>query len=81
MLKRGGTKLQTVPNHTIHIECACGHTAGVTVAALIVRLGAAATVADAVGRVRCSRCGAKSVKTYRLTYAGGSYDAMLGAAT
>ena len=79
MLKRGGTHLSTIPKHTIWIECLCGHVGPVRVAELLAVPNPPVTVADAVGRSRCRRCGARIVKEYRLVYEGGSASAMASA--
>jgi len=82
-IKRGGTRLTTIPNHAIWIECACGRAAPVRVADLLAKETPPETVADVVARVRCSRCGVKAAKDFRIVYepAGqGAFNAMRGAA-
>ena len=64
-LKRGGTKLTAIPNHAIWLECNCGRSASVRVAALLSSDKPPKTVADVVTRVRCSQCGVKGAKDYR----------------
>jgi len=79
MLKRGGTKLGIIPKHDIYAEGQCGHGRSVSVASLIERLGEGATVAQAVEKMRCSQCGARQVKEFRIIYVGGSWEALRGA--
>lgn len=79
MLKRGGTRLVTIPKHQLFVECLCGHSGPVGVAQLIERFGERATVAFAVEKMRCSVCGARQVKDYRIAYQGGSWAALRGA--
>lgn len=82
-IKRGGTRLTTIPNHAIWMECACGRAAPVRVANLLATDKPPMTVADVVARVRCSRCGVKGTKDFRIIYepAGdGAWNAMRGAA-
>lgn len=79
MLKRGGTRLSVIPEHQLWLECACGHNGPVNVAVLIAKFGDQITVGDAIEKLRCSRCRTKQIKDYRITYVGGSWDAMRGA--
>ena len=81
-LKRGGTKLTAIPNHAIWLECNCGRSASVRVAALLSSDKPPKTVADVVTRVRCSRCGVKGAKDFRIVYqpaSDGAWTAMQGA--
>ncbi len=70
MLKRGGTKLQVIDKHKLYVMCNCGHAESVRVLDLIKVLGGAATVGFAIDKMRCSKCGMKSVKEYRIYYPG-----------
>ncbi|MBY6141134.1 hypothetical protein KUV26_16985 [Leisingera daeponensis] len=80
MLKRGGTRLGVIPNHQLYVECgACDHAAPVAVSDLIARCGPQASVGEIVSKMRCQRCGRKQIKDYRITYAGGSSEALRGA--
>jgi hypothetical protein len=82
-IKRGGTRLTTIRNHVIWMECACGRAAPVRVADLLAAKTPPETVAEVVERVRCSGCGVKSAKDFRIVYepAGeGAFNAMRGAA-
>lgn len=79
MIKRGGTRLGTIPNHTLWVWCACGHNGGVPVASILAAPKPPETVADAVAAMRCTRCRARSIKDYVITFQGGSADAMQGA--
>ena len=82
-IKRGGTRLTTIPNHAIWMECACGRAAPVRVADLLATDKPPVTVAEVIERVRCSGCGVRGAKDYRIVYepAGdGAFSAMQGAA-
>lgn len=76
MLNRGGTRLCTIPNHSLW--CACGHNGGVRVAAILSARMPPDTVADAIAAMRCSMCRAQSINHYAITYEGGSGEAMQG---
>jgi len=78
MLKRGGTRLSTIPQHTLWVWCACGHRSGVKVARILDREHSPETVGQAIQTMRCSRCLTQSIKDYRITYEGGSWGALQG---
>ncbi|MEP5770924.1 hypothetical protein [Nisaea sp.] len=79
MLKRGGTKLSVIDQHKLYVMCNCGHADSVWVRDVIKALGDQVTVGFAIDKMRCSKCGMKNVKEYRITYPGGSADAMRSA--
>ena len=79
MLKRGGTKLQVIDQHMLYVMCNCGHADSVWVRDIIKVLGNQVTVGFAIDKMRCSKCRTKNVKEYRITYPGGSADAMRSA--
>lgn len=81
MLKRGGTRLSTIPNHSLWVWCACGHSAGVSIAQILKIDNPPETVDGTVQAMRCSRCRTQSIKDYRIVYEGGSWCAMQGADT
>jgi hypothetical protein len=69
------TKLSSIPDHEIAIECrVCGHAGCVRVAPILAK--GDRTVAELVAAARCSRCKAKIVGTYRIVYGGRSDIAM-----
>ncbi len=76
MLKSNGTRLTTIPRHEIWMECQCGHSRSLSVADLLSLPNPPITVGEAVERVRCAKCEAKQVNEYRITYKGGSDDAL-----
>lgn len=78
-LKRGGTRLATIPQHTLWVWCQCGHNAGITVASLLALSKPSLTVGEVVQTLRCSRCRVQMIKDYVITYSGGSWDALQGA--
>lgn len=77
--KQGGTRLQTIPKHLIFVECGCGHKRPVPVPALISKWGDQISVAEVINRLRCTQCGMKQIREYRIIYEGGSRDALRGA--
>ena len=72
------TFLTSIPGHTLWVWCACGHSSGVRVAALLDLAQAPETVTQAIKAMRCSRCKARSIVDYRIIYEGGSWNAMKG---
>ena len=69
------TRLSSIPEHEICIECrVCGHAGLVPVAPVLAK--GDRTVAELVAAARCSRCKAKIVGTYRIVYGGRSDIAM-----
>ena len=69
------TKLSSIPDHEVCIECkVCGHAGCVPVAPILAR--GDRTVAQLGTAARCSRCRAKIVGTYRIVYGGRSDIAM-----
>ncbi len=69
------TRLSSIPDHEIAIECrVCGHAGCVPVAPVLAK--GDRTVAELVAAARCSRCRAKIVGTYRIVYGGRSDIAM-----
>lgn len=79
MLKRSGTKLQVIDRHKFYVMCSCSYADSVWVRELIKLLGSQVTVGFAIDKMRCSRRHSKNVKEYRITYPGGSADAMRSA--
>jgi hypothetical protein len=77
-LKRGGTRLSTIPRHTLWVWCQCGHNGGVTVSSLLDRPNVPKTVGELVAVMRCSRCKRQTIKDYVITYSGGSWEALQG---
>ena len=73
------TALGSITQHTLWIECRCGHVAPLRASWLIVRLGPEVTVDEAVRRMRCVHCRARMVQRYVIVYEGGSAVAMEGA--
>ena len=73
---RGMTKLAAIQQHTIWLECFCGHSAGVPVAEID---RPELTVHEVAAQARCTRCGARGAKRFTITYEGGSGVAMQGA--
>ena len=80
-LKRGGTRLTTIPQHVIWMECGCGRNAPVRVSHLLACDNPPETVTDVVERVRCSGCGVRGAKDFRIVYnpeGGAAFNAMRG---
>ena len=62
-----GTLLQMISTRGIYIECRdCAHASTLKVADLIEHLGRSATIADALPKIRCSKCRKKSPGEMRL---------------
>lgn len=72
------TRLASIARNCLSVECLCGHSAQVPVASLLPAY-AELTVDEAIRRMRCTSCGARSVQEWRITYVGGSAEAMQGA--
>jgi hypothetical protein len=69
------TRLSSIPEHEIAIECrVCGHAGLVPVVPILAK--GDRTVAQLVAATRCSWCRAKIVGTYRIVYGGRSDIAM-----
>jgi len=79
MLRRGGTKLQVIDQHKLYVMCKCGHADSVWMHDIIRKLGNQMTVGFAIDKMRFSKFGMKNVKENRITYPGGSADAMRSA--
>lgn len=81
-LKRGGSRLATIPKHVLWLEYGCGRNAPVRVSHLLASDNPPEAVADVVERVRCSQCGVRGAKDFRIVFDpdnGGSFNAMRGA--
>ena len=61
-LRVGGLRLDALDCAFVQIVCACGHTGEVAVAALQDRHTRGTRVRDALGSIRCSRCGQKTIR-------------------
>ena len=58
-----GTLLQMISDNGLYIECSkCQHSNTIPVSAFIANLGNGAAVKDALARITCSMCNAKSPK-------------------
>ena len=58
---KDGTLLQMISRNGLHIECsACAHASVIPVSAFIAELGNGATVKDAIARIKCLKCYAKT---------------------
>ncbi|KPD12336.1 hypothetical protein AN476_10480 [Phaeobacter sp. 11ANDIMAR09] len=67
----GETKLSVISRHKLYVMCNCGHADSVAVLDLIQALGDQGTVGFAISKMRCSRCRAKNVREYRITFSAG----------
>ena len=61
-LRVGGLRLDALTCAFLQVECACGHVGEVPVAPLQQRYGRASRVRDALGAIRCSRCGEQTIR-------------------
>jgi hypothetical protein len=51
-----GTFLSMIDRHRLHVVCVCGHAKEVNVADLIEHMPRESRLADALARMRCSKC-------------------------
>jgi hypothetical protein len=69
-------RLSAVQQNNIAVWCSCGHSDSVAVGPIFARLGDI-TVKEAVSRMRCTRCGARSAILHvRIHYVGASAVAL-----
>ena len=73
------TKLASISNNHIAIQCQCGHAANISVAHLIARYGTEMSVHEVSQKFRCGKCGARVQNSHRIIFVGGSGEAILGA--
>jgi hypothetical protein len=74
------TELASISNNTLAVTCdLCGHTGMLPVSLLMDIFGRYADVRHVASRARCSGCMIIGQNTFRITYVGGSGEAMLGA--
>ena len=72
------TPLASIARNHLALECQYGHTSLIAVAELLPR-HEALTAEDAIRRMRCTTCGARAVREWRIVYVGASAVAMEGA--
>lgn len=78
-LNTGGTRLTTIPKHTVWVDCACGRAGRVLIAEVLARPNPPGTVGELVAKARCRACGAAVPTGYSIVYEGASGGAMRSA--
>ena len=74
---RAMTQLHTVQHHHISLHCSCGHGALISVKSLLETLPPETTVHTVATKAKCSKCGSKVGKDFRLHWKCGWLDATL----
>ena len=62
------TKLQTIINNHMSLECRCGYSKLVSVKELIGRLSPTATIFEVARKAKCSHCETLGGSDFRLLY-------------
>lgn len=57
-----GRRLGLLSGTTLQVECRCGHSGQVSIAALVARHGREASVRDVVATMSCASCGGRHIK-------------------
>ena len=68
------TKLKTIINNHMSLECHCGHRKLVSVKELISKLNPSATIYEVVRKAKCSHCDTIGVADFRLLYVCGTRE-------
>jgi hypothetical protein len=68
------TKLETISNNHISLECVCGHGSMISVAELLKTLKPDTTIFQVAGNARCRNRGRKGATDFRLHYVCKSRD-------
>ena len=71
------TQLQTVKHHHISLHCRCGHGALISVKSLLETFSPETTVHTVAFKAKCTKCGLKDGKDFRLHWKCGLLDATL----
>jgi hypothetical protein len=75
---RGQTQIGNIPQCAIYPICQCGHTGAILIAPLIKAGKAEYTVADILSKGRCHKCRGSGIVDFRISYIGGSAQALEG---
>ena len=67
-LEQSGTKLGTVRDHHLSIECSCGHSAQLAIADLLERHRPESTIRSLLVKMKCRKCGTLKINGYELFY-------------
>lgn len=62
------TKLETISNNHMSLECRCGHSSLISVKELIGRLSPTSSIYEVARKAKCSHCGTKGAVDFRLHY-------------
>ena len=72
------TRLASITNNHLALECACGHKAIIPVTKFIEKYGLEANVNDVIAKARCFVCNSKNIKESRIIFVGNSGVALEG---
>ena len=67
-LDQSGTKLGTVSNHHLYIECSCGHSTQLAVSDLLTRHRPETPIRALIAKMTCRKRGTRKINTYELFY-------------
>ena len=70
------TKLFSISNNHLVLNCRCGHVGQIAVADLIEVYGGDVKVVAVERAARCSRCKTKNIARSQIIYVGGSFEAL-----
>ena len=70
------TKLSSISDNHIVLNCRCGHVGQIAVADLIEVYGGDVEVGAVKQAARCIRCKAKNIANSQIIYVGGSFEAL-----
>lgn len=62
------TKLETISNNHISLECICGHGSMISISDLLKKLRPDITIHQVAGNARCKSCGRRGATDFRLHY-------------
>lgn len=69
-LRSGGTRLTTISEHNVWVDCECGRAAPIRVADVLAQPDPPKTVGELLAKARCRRCGRRAPDRYRIVYDG-----------
>ena len=70
------TKLSSISDNHLVLNCRCGHVGQIAVADLIEVYGGDVEVGAVERAARCSRCKTKSIASSQIIYVGNSFEAL-----
>ena len=75
------TKLSSIPDNHLVLNCRCGHVGQIAVSDLMEVYGGDVSVGVVERAAQCSRCKTKSITSMQIIYVGSSEIALLGCET